>query len=109
MIILSFLKMTMTIVVYLLPLAYSILQLTINLAKPSKTLGVYSKSLHFVFLGSYIMVLTYMISASFVYFLTILSVFVSNTLVFNTWVSIFFPCKVFQARMIVPTDYDDPK
>ena len=77
----------MIIVVYLLPLAYSILQLTENPAKPSKTVGVYSKYTPFIFPSSYLRLLNYMMLASFVFFLLILSVFVSITLTVNTWAS----------------------
>ena len=94
MIILSFLLMPMTIGVYMLPFAYSILQLTINLANIFKTVGVYSKSPPFVFPSSYLMLPTYMMSESFVSFLLILSGFVSRTLIVNTWASRFFPHKL---------------
>ena len=57
----------------------------------------------------YIMLSTYMISASFVSFLFIISVFVIRNIILNSWASIFFPRKVVWARPIVPTDYDNPK
>ena len=101
--------MTMTIMLYLLPLAYFILQLMINTSKPPKTLGIYSKSLPFAFPDSYLLISTYMMSSSFVSLLLVLSVFVSSTIIVNPWASIFFPRKVVWSRPVVPTDYDDPK
>ena len=55
MILFSFLMMPKTIVVYLLPLAYPILQQTRNPAKLPKTVVVYSKSLPFVLPASYLL------------------------------------------------------
>ena len=86
--------MPTTIVVYLLPFAYSILQDTINKAKPSKTVDVYAKSPPFSFPASYLLILTYIMSAYLVSFLLFISGFVSSTLVVNPWDSRFFPLKV---------------
>ena len=52
--------------------------------------------------------LTYMISASFVSFLLILSGFFSKNMVLDSWESRLFPRKVVWARPIVPTDNEEP-
>ena len=98
-----------TIVIYLVPFAYSILQLTRNPDKPPNTVGVYSKPLPFVFSYCYLLLSTYMMSVSFVSFLLILSIFVSSTLILNSWESILFPRKVDQSRLILPTDCNKTK
>ena len=109
MILFSFLRLPTTIIVYLIPLYYSIIQLTRNPAKSPKTMGVYSESLPFVFSSIYLPLFSYMVSESFVYFLLVLYGFFSSTLIFNSWSSRIFPRKVFWDRPIVPTDYSDFK
>ena len=109
MIELSLLIISTTILVYLTPLDYSILQLTINTAKPPKTVGVYSKSLPFELPSSYLLMSTYMMFEYFVSFFLILPEFVSSILILNSSVLRLFPLKVFWARPILPTHYNNPK
>ena len=99
---------TTFIVLYLIPLAYSILQLTKKPANPSYNVDVFSKSFPFASPVSYLLLLTYMVSESFVSFLLILSEFVISTLILYPWASILFPRNFIRARPIVPTDYEDP-
>ena len=105
----SFLTIPTTIIMYLLPFSYYIFQLTRNPAEPPKTVGVYSKYIPFVFPASYLLIYTYMMSASFVSFLLIISGFVISTLIFYSWVSRLFPRKLGRASLIFPTDCNDPK
>ena len=83
MIIFSFLTMPTTIMLYLLPLTYSIIQLTRNPANPYNTVGVYSKSLNFSFPSFYLLLSTCMMSAFFVSLFMILSGFFISTMIVN--------------------------
>ena len=73
MLLLSLLMIPMHIIVYLIVFAYFILQLMRNLENISKTSNVYSKSLPIAFLAGYLLLLTYMMSASLIYSLLLLS------------------------------------
>ena len=72
MALISFLTMPTTILMYLPPLDWPNIQLTRNPAKPPKTVIFYYKYLPSTFPASYIIVLIYMMSASFLSLLLIL-------------------------------------